>query len=107
MFARLVEATAKPGKKDDIFTILSNELLPVLKRQPAFVDTIGLSGDTAPQEGATLTLWKTKNDAETFYKTPEFTKLMDRITPLVERMNIRTFNVEVSTTHKIAAGKAA
>jgi len=107
MFARLVEATAKPGKKDEIVTILTNELLPVLKRQPAFVDAIGLSGDTVPEEGATLVFWKTKNEAETFYKAPEFTKIMDRITPLVERMNIRTFNVEISTTHKIAAAKAA
>jgi len=107
MFARLIEATAKPGKKDEIVTILTNELLPVLKKQPAFVDVIGLSGDTAHDEGATLTFWKTKNEAETFYKTPEFTKIMDRITPLVERMNIRTFNVEISTMHKIAAAKAA
>ena len=82
MFARLIEATAKPGKKDEIVTILTNELLPVLKRQPAFVDVIGLSGDTALEEGATLTFWKTKNEAETFYKTPEFTKIMDRISPL-------------------------
>ena len=107
MFARLIEATAKPGKKDEIVTILTNELLPVLKRQPAFVDVIGLSGDTAHDEGATLTFWKTKNEAETFYKTLEFTKIMDRITPLVERMNIRTFNVDISTMHKIAAAKAA
>ena len=107
MFARLIEVTAKPGKKDEIFTILANELLPVLKKQPAFVDTIGLSGDTALEEGATLTFWKTKNEAETFYKTPEFTKIMDRIKSLVERMDIRTFNVEISTAHKIAAAKAA
>ena len=107
MFARLIEVTAKPGKKDEIFTILSSELLPVLKKQPAFVDIIGLSGDTADNEGATLALWKTKNEAETFYKIPEFTKIMDRITSLVERMNIRTFNVEISTAHKIAAAKAA
>ena len=107
MFARLIEVTAKPGKKDEIFTILTNELLPVLKKQPAFVDIIGLSGDTVDNEGATLELWKTKNEAEMFYKTPEFTKIMDRIKSLVERMDIRTFNVEISTAHKIAAAKAA
>ncbi len=107
MFARLVEATEKPGKKDEIFAILTNELLPLLKRQPGFVDTVGLSGDTNPREGATLTFWNTKNDADTFYKTAEFTAIFDRIKPLVEGMNIRTFNVETSTFHKIAAAKAA
>jgi heme-degrading monooxygenase HmoA len=107
MFARLVDATAKPGKKDEIFTILTSELAPLLKKQQGFVDAVGLIGDTNLQEGATLTFWRAKTDAETFYKTPEFTKIMERITPLVEHMNIRTFNVETSTFHKIAAGKAA
>ena len=107
MFARLVQATAKPGKKDEILTILTKEVAPLFQKQPGFVDAVGLTGDTAPSEGATLTFWKTKNDAETFYKTPEFTKIFDRVKVLVERMDIHTFNVETSTIHKIAAGKAA
>ncbi len=107
MFARLVDATAKPGKKDEIFTILTNELAPLLKKQQGFVDAVGLTGDPNPQEGATLTFWMTKNDAETFYKTSEYTNIMERIKPLLEGMNIRTYNVETSTFHKIAAGEAA
>jgi heme-degrading monooxygenase HmoA len=107
MFARLVEATAKPGKKDEIFTILTSDLLPLLKKQQAFVDAVGLSGDTSPDEGVELIFWTTKDDAETFYKTPEFTKIMDRIKLLVSDMKVRTFSVETSTFHKIAASKAA
>ncbi len=107
MFARLVQATAKPGKKDEVRTILENEVTPLLQKQPGFVDAVGLTGDLNPQEGAMLTFWKTKNDAETFYKTPAFTKLLDRMKPLFEQMDIHTFTVEASTFHKIAAGKAA
>ncbi len=107
MFARLVQATAKPGKKDEVRTILANEVTPLLQQQPGFVDAVGLTGEPNPQEGATLTFWKTKSDAETFYKAPEFTKLLARIQPLLEGMDIHTFNVETSTFHKIAAGKAA
>jgi len=109
MFARLVEATAKPGKKDEIFTILTNELAPLLKKQQGFVDAVGLSGDTSLDEGVTLIFWTTKDDAEKFYATQEFkSKILDRITPLlVEGMKVRMFNVETSTFHKIAASKAA
>lgn len=107
MFARLVEATAKPGKRNEIMTILASDLLPLLKKQQGFVDAVGLTGDKDLDDGLTLTFWKTKNDAETFYKTPEFTKIMDRIKLLVGDMKVRTFNVETSTFHKIAASKAA
>jgi len=109
MFARLVEATAKPDKKNEITTILTSDLLPMLKKQQGFVDAVGLSGDTSPDEGVTLTFWTTKDDAEKFYATQEFkTKILDRITPsLLEGMKVRTFSVETSTFHKIAASKAA
>jgi len=54
-----------------------------------------------------LTFWTAKDDAEKFYATQEFKSKMDRITPLLEDMKVRTFNVETSTFHKIAASKAA
>ncbi len=108
MFARLVEGTAKPGKRDEITSILTNELLPVLKKQQGFVEAIGLFSDTSPSEGAALMLWKTKVDAESFYKSPEYIKMIERVTPLMmESMRIRTFNVETSASRNIAASKAA
>jgi heme-degrading monooxygenase HmoA len=108
MFARLVEAPPKPGKRNEIVAILVNELAPTLKKQPGFVDFVGLASDTNPDEGITLTFWATKDDAERFYGTQEFkSKILDRITPLVENMTIRSFNVEASTFHNISAVKAA
>jgi heme-degrading monooxygenase HmoA len=108
MFARLVDAPAKPGKRNEIIAILENELVPTLNKQHGFVDFIGLTSDTHLEEGITLTIWKTKEDAEKFYGTSEFkSKILDRITPLVETMTIRTFTVEASTFHKITAAKAA
>ncbi len=107
MFARLVEATSKPGKKTEVINILTNDLQPLLKKQQGFVDAVGLTGDVTPEEGATLTFWATKSDAERFYGTPEFMAIMGRIKPLLKEMNIHTFNVETSTFHKSAAGRAA
>lgn len=106
MFARLVEATARPGKRDEIDRILRNELLPILKKQQGFVDLLGLFSDTNPNEGGGLSLWNSKSDAETFYSSTDYTNIMSRVKPLVEDMKIHTFNVTISTFHKIAAASA-
>lgn len=107
MFARLVEAKDKAGKRNEIIAILENELQPALKKQQGFVDFVGLGSDASPEEGITLSFWATKADAERFYVTHEFKSILDRITPLVERMTVRTFNVEASTFHKVVAGAKA
>ncbi len=107
MFARLVETTAKPGKREEIITIVRNDLLPILKKQHGFVDAIGLSSDTGPNDGVALSLWKTKSDAESFFISAVYTKTLDRVKPLVADMKVRTFTVATSTFHKIAAGKGA
>ena len=108
MFARLVDAPAKPGKRNEIVAILQRELEPTLKKAPGFVDFVGLTSDTTPGEGITLTFWATKADAEKFYSTPEFrSKVLDPVMLLVEHMTIRTFNVETSTFHKVTAAKVA
>ncbi len=108
MFARVVEAPAKPGKRQEIVTILTNDLQPALKRQPGFVDFVGLTRDISPEDGMTITFWTTRADADRFYNSQEFkSKILDRITPLVEHMAVRAFNVEASTFHKVAAVTAA
>lgn len=107
MFARLVEAKDKTGKRSETVAILENVLQPALKKQQGFVDFVRLASDTSPEEGITLTFWATSQDAERFYATREFKAILDRITPLVERMTVRTFNVEASTFHKVAAGARA
>ena len=105
--ARLVEAPAKPGKRNEIVTIRKSELVPTLKKQHGFVDFVGLASDVQLEEGITLTFWTTKEGAEKFYGTADFKSSFDRITPLVETMTIRTFTVKASTFHKITAAKAA
>lgn len=107
MFARFAEANAKPGKRPEITNILTHELLPLLRRQQGFVDVVGLAADTNGDDGAGLTFWSSRHDAETFYESAEYKKVMDRVKPLTTQINVRTFTVETSTFHKIAAGKAA
>ncbi len=107
MFARIVESPAKLGKREQLIDILNHDLQPLLKKQPGFIDFIGLTSDNQPELGLTMTFWDTKANAERFWTGPEFEKLLQKMKPLMEDMRVRTFNVAVSTAHKIAAGKAA
>ena len=41
MYARVVEFTLKPGKDDEFLNALQNQVLPLAKNQPGFVDLMG------------------------------------------------------------------
>lgn len=107
MFVRVVESTIQPGKKPELLNLLHNELLPLVRKQHGFVDSIGMIGDPNPEQALGLTLWETRTDAENVMTLPEYRKLMDRINQLVTGMTVRGFMVEVSTFHQIAAAKVA
>lgn len=104
MFARLLETTAKPGKREELIATVMKNLLPVIKKQRGFVGVIGHASDTSPDETAGLTFWETKNDAETFFNSAEFTEILDGIKPLIANQKVRTFTVVASTFNEIAAG---
>ncbi len=103
MFARLVEGIAKPGKRDEIAKMLTNEFLPLLKQQRGFIDAVGLTNNKNPDHGITLVLWNNKEDAERFYGAKEYTATVDRLAALMENRTVHDCNVDTSTFHKIAA----
>ncbi len=107
MFARLADVPVKPGKRNEWVTMLTNEYQPLVKKQPGFIDFVGLTGDTDPVEGITLTFWTTKQEAERFYSSHEFKTIMDRIRPLLQNMTVRTFDVEASTFRQVVAATVA
>ena len=50
MFTRFVECHVKPDKKDDFTNKLRSDVLPILQKQPGFVDLVGLVCRTIPSE---------------------------------------------------------
>lgn len=103
MFARLLELTAKPNKRAELTGILVNELVPLLRKQKGFVDAIGFSSDVDPVNGIAIGLWNTKHEAEVFYAMPQYKAILDRITPLTVKFELKTFDVVSSTMHTVAA----
>jgi heme-degrading monooxygenase HmoA len=107
MFTRVVEINAKSGKASELANTIHEKVLPILRKQAGFVDETVLTSDTESNRIIGLSFWNTKEDAERYHREG-YPKVNDILSPLLEGVPvIRTFNVHTSTTHKIAAGKAA
>ena len=107
MFTRTVEVTPKSGKARELANIINDKVLPILKKQKGFVDETVLVSDTEDNRVLSLSFWNSKEDAEK-YQREQYPAIHEMVRHLLEAEPvIRTFNVDSSTTHRIAAGKAA
>jgi len=107
MFTRVVEIETMAGKGRDFVSAMNEKVLPILKKQSGFADEIMLVGSTDPDRILTLTFWQTEADAE-LYNREYSSQVSEILKPLYERApTVTTYNVDTSTTHAIAAGKAA
>lgn len=107
MFTRVVEVTAKPGKARELSRTVNDKVMTILKSQPGFLDELVLISEEHPDLILALSFWRNKDDAEK-YEHEHFSKVTDLIQNLSEgRPHVRSFTIEQSTIHRIAAGKAA
>jgi quinol monooxygenase YgiN len=107
MFTRIVEINAKSGKVSELANTINDKVVPILKKQAGFVDEAVLTSDTEPNRIIGLSFWHSKEDAMRYHEEA-YPKVNEILSPLLEGAPVvRTFNVHTSTTHKIAAGKAA
>lgn len=106
MISRITECTVNPEQINQVRQALDKEVIPTLKSQPGFVDAVE-SLDTDTGELLCLSLWNTREDAERF-QTEVFPRLAEKLGPLaLDEPTVRMMEVQTSTMHKIAAGKAA
>lgn len=107
MFTRVVEVNAKAGKGKELSKTIHEKALPILKDQPGFVDELVLVSDSQPDQILALSFWQEQQQADR-YNRDHYPKINQLISHLIDRAPVvRTFTVETSTRHKIAAGKAA
>jgi quinol monooxygenase YgiN len=108
MLARVVEVGIKGGKKQEVTRILQNELIPVLQKQPGFVAYETFSRDSDPNITTSITYWHSEDDADSCYSTSAYASILNKLRPLLSNEIRPVLNtVVISTTHRIAIGKAA
>ena len=107
MFTRVVEIRTKLGKTREFSAALIEKVMPILKRQPGFVDEITLVSNTEPDRVLALSFWESQADAER-YHSEQYANVTEILKPLLEvQPRIQTYDVDTSTTHHISKGKAA
>jgi len=85
----------------------NKEVLPILQKQPGFVDLIALEPEDGSDRQLSISFWNNKQDAER-YQRDQYSRIVDSIKPLLKRdPQVQTYNVAHSTPHRISASKVA
>lgn len=107
MLTRIVECRAKAGMGEEAFKKLRLEALPILQKQPGFIDLIALRSGNDEERVVCLSFWNTEESAEHYYRQ-EYDSIVQTLRPvLTTNPALETWRVEISTAHQIAASRAA
>jgi|SRR6516225_6929729 heme-degrading monooxygenase HmoA len=107
MFARMLEFNVKPGKKAEFINKIETEVLPILKKQPGFIDVLALEGETEKVNVFAISLWHDKSDAER-YLTNVYPKVKELFTPyLLTPPVVKFYTVNPKLSEGVFAAIAA
>ena len=106
MFARIVAMQLKPNTRQEFTQAFESQIIPTLRRQQGFTDEM-LFVDPGGPEVVAISLWESKQSAETYNRTT-YPEVLKTLTKLIERTpEVRTLEVAYSTFHKMATYAAA
>ncbi len=101
MIARHIEVNLKPEKLIEFKNLYEKEVLPLLKRETGFLDSITLMPDNSSDRTITISLWRTRQDCENYHKR-NFPKVLDMLRPfLTDTPKVAYFTVEHTTFRKV------
>jgi len=107
MFARVVECQAKKGHADGVAARVTTEVVPVLQKQPSFVDFVALADEEIPERLLCISLWTSSPDTDNYHHD-HYDTIVGLLRPLLASAPaLETFAVHTSTVHRIAVRKAA
>jgi len=96
MFARIVEFIPKLEEKEEFVKVVRNEVLPILKKQPGFLEILPFFPETKTEKMITITLWAEKRDAER-YEREVYPKVEGIVKPyLITPVAFKHYNVETT-----------
>lgn len=96
MFARIVEFVPKAEKKEEFIRAIKNEILPILKKQPGFLEILPFLPEKTADKTFTVTLWADKVDAKR-YEENLYPKVAEIVKPyLATPITHRYYTVETS-----------
>lgn len=109
MFTRYIEFEIKLEKKDEFLKVVEREILPILKKQPGFVESLAFLPENFNEKKMfNITLWNKKADAER-YEKEWYPKVYELMKPYlsVPTVTVRFYNLETSLCKEFAHTFAA
>ena len=106
MFARNVAVKLKPGTLAEFTRVMDNEILPWLRKQKGFLDTITLAVPGG-REIVSISFWDQEKNALVYNSTgyPEVLQILKKI--LAGTPQVKTFDVVSSTLQKVDLPKTS
>lgn len=96
MFARIVEFIPRLEKKEEFLKVVQNEVLPILNKQPGFLEILPFVPETTTEKMITITLWAQKQDADR-YERNVYPRVEAIVKPyLTTLVTFKHYNVETS-----------
>ena len=96
MFARIVELFPRIEKKNELLKLVRTDVMPILKKQPGFLEILPFVPEVENERFVVITLWAEKRDADRYVREV-FPKISDMIRPyLLSPIASRHYVVETS-----------
>ncbi len=94
MFARILEIAPKPDSKEELINALNEEIVPILKQQPGFLESLAFVPVNKADRMVSITFWAEDHFAEKYAKEV-FPKVEQILKPfLAVPINVKTYTVE-------------
>jgi len=107
MFARILEFVPRFEKRDEFIKTVKNEVIPILKKQPGFLELLPFFPEAMNEKVLAVTLWTEKRDAER-YERETFPKVENILKPyLITAINWRMYKVETTLCEHFVESLAA
>ena len=95
-YARKVDFNLKSGQEKEFDRIFESKIVPMLQKQKGFQDELVL---TAGRQVTAISLWDTRQDAETYEKATH-AKVLDALKPMIEATpKVQPCEVPYATFH--------
>ena len=109
MFTRFVEFEIKLEKKDEFLKVVKNEILPILQKQPGFMEFFSFWPEKLQEKRLIgITLWNKRSDVER-YEKEWYPKVYELMKPylLTPNLTVKYYNLETSLCKEFAHTFAA
>lgn len=107
MYSRVVSFTVLPDTCELTREIIHEEIIPALRRQKGMVDLVILQSGDEPNRFLAITFWETSDHAKDYHREV-YSQLIGLLKSHLDgEAEVRFFNVDTSTFHRIEEGMAA